>query len=372
VNVLVVSHSCAVETNQRVYGELEQELGHVDLVIPGRWFHEHSRGQLAPRRSAAFAGRIFALPVLRPGSVQLHAYAVRAARLLRRLRPEVLYIEEEPYSLPALQWATAARRAGVPAVFYNAQNLPKRHPAPVRSWERQVWRSSVGAVCVTETVRRVLRGRGFAGRSWVIPLSVDTSVFRPAPPNPVLRERLGLRRNVVSFLGRLVAEKGVLVALEAHRRLGRLSDTSLLCIGGGPLAGELRGQEGVVVLDETAHSDVHRLLPLSDVLVMPSLTTATWKEQFGRAAIEAMACGVPVVGSDSGEIPVILAETGGGVVVPEGDPDRLCEAISALLGSERRRRVLGGRGREAVAARFSTRVVASQLAATFEEVRRAC
>ena len=372
MKLLVVSHSCVVDTNQRVYGELERELGQVDLVVPGRWFHEHTRGPLSPQRSSSFGGGILALPVLRPGSVQLHAYAAGATRLLRRLRPDLLYIEEEPYSLAAVQWATAARRAGVPAVFYNAQNLPKRYPAPVRAWERWVWRSTAGAVCVSETVLRVLRWRGFAGRAWVVPLSVDVSVFQPGAADPALRDRLGLRRHVVSYLGRLVAEKGVLVALEAYRELGRQADTSLLCIGGGPLAAELRRQEGVVVLDDTPHADVHRILPLSDLLLMPSMTTPAWKEQFGRAAIEAMACGVPVVGSDSGEIPAILGATGGGVVVREGDAAALGDAISRLLASEPARRDLGARGRDAVAARFSTRAVATQLAAAFEEARRGC
>jgi glycosyltransferase involved in cell wall biosynthesis len=372
MKLLVVSHSCVLETNQRVYGELERELGGVDLVVPRRWFHEHTRGPLAPGRSSAFGGRILALPVFRPGSVQLHAHAVSATGVLRRLRPDLVYIEEEPYSLAAVQWATAARWAGVPAVFYNAQNLPKRYPAPVRAWERWVWHSTAGAVCVSETVRQVLRWRGFAGPSWVVPLSVDVSVFRPAPADPALRERLGLRRHVISYLGRLVAEKGVLVALEAYRELARRSDTSLLCIGGGPLAAELRRQEGVVVLEETPHADVHRILPLSDLLLLPSMTTPAWKEQFGRAAIEAMACGVPVVGSDSGEIPALLGATGGGVVVREGDAAALGDAISRLLASEPARRDLGARGRDAVAARFSTRAVARQLADAFEEARSAC
>lgn len=372
MKLLAVSHSCVVDANQRIYGELERELGQVDLVVPKRWFHEHTRGPLTVRRSGSFGGRIFALPVFRPGSVQLHAHAASAFSLLRRLRPDVLYIEEEPYSLAAVQWATAARRAGVPAVFYNAQNLPKRYPAPVRAWERRVWRCSAAAVCVSESVDRVLRWRGFTGRSSVVPLSVDVSVFRPGAAEPGLRERLGLRRHVVTYLGRLVAEKGVLVALQAYRELGRRGDTSLLCIGGGPLADELRRHDGVVVLEGTAHAEVHRILPLSDLLLMPSLTTRAWKEQFGRAAIEAMACGVPVIGSDSGEIPAILDATGGGVVVREGDAVALGDAISCLLASEPARRELARRGREAVAAGFSTQRVAGQLAAAFEEACSRC
>ena len=367
MRVLAVSHSCVVETNQRLYGELERLAGRVDIVVPDRWYHEHARGVVRPRRSPSFGGDLLSPPVIRPGSIQLHAYRASATRLLRRLRPDVLYIEEEPYSLSALQWATAARPARVPALFYNLQNIPKRYPAPVRAWERSVWSSAAGAVCASENVRRVLEWRGFAGRSWIVPLSVDVSVFQPRPRDVELRKGLALRRRVLTYLGRLVPEKGVAVALEAYQRLENRDEVSLLCVGGGPLAGELRRHDGVVVLDGTAHGDVQRILPVSDLLLLPSLTTPAWKEQFGRAAVEAMACGIPVIGSDSGEIPVILGSTGGGVVVPENDPAALRQAISGLLADRRRRQEMSRKGRDAVASRFSTEAVARALHAVLQE-----
>jgi glycosyltransferase involved in cell wall biosynthesis len=370
--VLVVSHSCAVETNQRVYRELSRLVERVDLVVPSRWFHEHTRGPLSPRRCEGFTGQLIRLPVLNAGSVPLHLYLAGATRWLRRVGCELLYIEEEPYSLAAWQWARAARRAGVPSVFYNAQNLPKRYPAPVRAWEGAVWRSAAGAICVSETVRRVLNGRGFGGRAWVVPLAVDVSAFRPSRGDEAQHRRLGLRKRVVAYLGRLVPEKGVPVVLEAYLGLGRRSETSLLCIGGGPLANELRRHDGVVVLDDTPHAEVAGILPLADVVVLPSLTTPRWKEQFGRAALEAMACALPVIASNSGELPAILDATGGGVVVPEGDPAALRAAVRRLLSDEEARRALGRRGRESVVAGFSTEAVARRLKAAFEDAASRC
>ncbi len=60
VNVLVVSHFCVVETNQRIYGELERLLSRVDIVVPSRWFHQHNGRPVTPRRSSGFRGRILA------------------------------------------------------------------------------------------------------------------------------------------------------------------------------------------------------------------------------------------------------------------------------------------------------------------------
>src|SRR6185312_482912 len=70
-------------------------------------------------------------------------------------------------------------------------------------------------------------------------------------------------------------------------------------------------------------------------LVQPSLTRSHWKEQFGRAIMEAMACGVPVIGSDSAEIPNVIGDAG--LVVPEGDPHALRDALQRVLGDARLR-----------------------------------
>ena len=65
-----------------------------------------------------------------------------------------------------------------------------------------------------------------------------------------------------------------------------------------------------------------------DALVLPSLSTPRWKEQFGRVLPEAMACGVPVVGSSSGNIPAMIGDAG--IIVPEGDSRAIAAALRSL------------------------------------------
>jgi glycosyltransferase involved in cell wall biosynthesis len=90
-----------------------------------------------------------------------------------------------------------------------------------------------------------------------------------------------------------------------------------------------------------------------DVLALPSRTTPTWVEQFGRVLVEALWCGVPVVGTASGEIPWVIETTGGGVVVPEGDPGALAAALTALRDDPARRAELARTGRAAVERLFA-------------------
>jgi glycosyltransferase involved in cell wall biosynthesis len=79
------------------------------------------------------------------------------------------------------------------------------------------------------------------------------------------------------------------------------------------------------------HDAVQRVYEDIGLLVVPSRTTRDWSEQFGRVVIEALAAGVPVVASDSGELPNLLASTGGGWIVPEDDSDALRERLAVLL-----------------------------------------
>jgi glycosyltransferase involved in cell wall biosynthesis len=103
-----------------------------------------------------------------------------------------------------------------------------------------------------------------------------------------------------------------------------------------------------------------------DLLAAPSLTTPQWREQFGRMLVEAMACGVPVVGSDSGEIPHVLGAAG--LVVPEGDADALAGALGTLLADPSLRARLAAAGRARAQAEFALPRVAARHLAFFEHL----
>ena len=127
------------------------------------------------------------------------------------------------------------------------------------------------------------------------------------------------RAFTIGYAGRLVQSKGLMDLLAAVRRLD--APVELLLIGDGELRAQLDGQpipgSRVRVLNELRHEEMASGYAQLDVLVLPSRTTPTWKEQFGRVVIEALWCGVPVVGSDSGEIPWLIELTGGGLTFPE-------------------------------------------------------
>jgi glycosyltransferase involved in cell wall biosynthesis len=103
-----------------------------------------------------------------------------------------------------------------------------------------------------------------------------------------------------------------------------------------------------------------------DVMVLPSLTTKFWKEQFGHVLIEAFACETPVIGSSSAEIPNVIGEAG--LIAPEGDAAALRDALARLMGDAGLRAALARRGRERALAHYTNRKIAEADLAFFEEV----
>jgi glycosyltransferase involved in cell wall biosynthesis len=112
--------------------------------------------------------------------------------------------------------------------------------------------------------------------------------------------------------------------------------------------------------------DVPRWIAALDCLVLPSRTTQRWKEQFGRVLVEAMATGVPVVGSSSGEIPVVIGDAGR--IFSEGDGRALIGELRALAESPELRAELGRRGRERALARYTQEKIVLDTVSFYERI----
>jgi glycosyltransferase involved in cell wall biosynthesis len=146
-----------------------------------------------------------------------------------------------------------------------------------------------------------------------------------------------------------------------------------LFLGGGPLEGELRrwarrhGERVRIV--SAAHAEVPAYVNSFNLLCAPSETARHWREQFGRMLIEAFACAVPVIGSDSGEIPHVIADAG--IVAREGDENAWTFALERLLGDAGARAELGARGLARATKVYAWPVVARGYLDFFEQLTSA-
>ena len=362
MKLVCVTHPCVTPLNQDFFARVEALTGwRLTLVLPRQWRNEYGRRDA--ERWPAFRGRLVPTPVLGAGSVPLHVYRAPLERVVERERPDAIYVHNEPYALATAQAFLAARAArGVSIGFYSAQNLVKRYPWPFSALERAVYARADYALPVSEAVLGVLREKGYRGAATVLPLSVSTDLYRA-------RESAGPRRSLtVGYVGRLSHEKGVDVLLDALAALPA-ARVHAVVVGDGPARGELVRRAARLRLDDrvtwtgyVSHEEMPRVYGDLDVLVVPSKTVPSWKEQFGRVVIEALAAGVPVITSDSGELPRLVATTAGGWVVPEGQPAALADTLRALLDDPAELRRRGTAGRHYVAAEFSTDALARRFA----------
>jgi glycosyltransferase involved in cell wall biosynthesis len=122
----------------------------------------------------------------------------------------------------------------------------------------------------------------------------------------------------------------------------------------------------VRIVTDVRHEEVPAYLNAMDVVCVPSLTTRRWREQFGRVLIEAFACGVAVIGSDSGEVPHVIGDAG--VVVGEADEAGWQASLGRLLDDAGARRDYAERGRARAHATYAWSVVARRHLQFFDEL----
>lgn len=359
--ILLFSHACVVPANAELFRELGKNF-ELRFVVPQRW-----RGSLIRDLGAVAESDVFRYPVIFSGNGSLFFYR-SWMREARAFHPDLVFLDEEPWSLAALQAYLLFPRAK--KVFYTKQNLRKRVPWPF-SWIQQfVFGRSARAFVISEETRDVLRWKGYRGEAVCLPHSVDPARFRTLDietKKSLRRERgLPVEAFLVGYFGRITEDKGLREIFSAAEESGPEEELHFVVVGDGPLAGEARAFAAsnpakFTFLPALAHHLVQETMAIMDVTILPSRTTPRWKEQFGRVIIESAACGVPVVGSDSGEIPVLIRENNCGLVFKEGDAAALLRCLRQMAGNAAHWREVGRRSRETISARYSHGAVGEEL-----------
>jgi glycosyltransferase involved in cell wall biosynthesis len=292
------------------------------LVVPSEWSDAGTEAQLSPEPFP-----ILELPVRRAGDVNRHAYLDSGAigRLIDETRPDVLDVHEEPVSIVARQWLRAAP-SDLPVVMYTAQNVDKRFPPPFSRYERAAHRRIDALYPCSRQAATVSRGKGFAGAIEVLPLGYDDTAFRQGT------QSLDAEEVVLMLVGRLVPEKGLEDAVRTLARVHATRPARLIVIGQGPE--EMRARELAISLGVADRveikawkqgSELASAYRMAHIVLLPSVPTSTWVEQFGRVIVEAQASGAVVAGYANGSIPEVAGDAG--LLVPTGEVEQLAESV---------------------------------------------
>ncbi|NLU78538.1 glycosyltransferase family 4 protein [Micromonospora sp. HNM0581] len=280
--------------------------------------------------------------------------------------PDVVHIIGEAAYLSTWQVLRTCRRhwPTVPTTLYAAQNVVTRFPMPFPLVERYAYRHVDMILPITPAARQVLRAKGFRGATTTVPLGVDTRTFRPRAAADHTRPF------TAGFVGRFEPHKGVPDLLRA----AELADCDVVLVGDGSLAPDIdraaRARPGRVRrYGWSGHTDLPDRLAQLDVLVLPAVeivqrNVLPWvgiplREQFGRVLVEAMACGIPVIGSDVGEIPYVVGDAG--LIFPAGDVAALAERLGQLRDRPAMTRAMSTSGLSRATGEFAWHRIAERL-----------
>jgi glycosyltransferase involved in cell wall biosynthesis len=334
VKILIVWSGALVPGYGRFFLELARYMT-VRALGPRRWVH----GSVRQEAAALPAG---------PGCEVLPAafwslggsrYLVPALPLhLWRFRPRYLYLMEE-LDRPTFAWHALLAKAawpGVRVVGYSLQNI--REPGYHR------WHHGLAlrinrlladrVIAASGEAAEILRSHGYRRAVGTVPLWGSESVYRP--PLPEERTRIAEKRAalgipedavVLLYSGSLAEAKGLLLLAEALPRFPRLR---LVSAGTGPLEPLLRGRLGAqwIHLGALRGEELAAFYRLGDYVILPSVTTASWKEQIGRSLIEGVLSGCIALGSDSGHIPELTRVPEAGF--RQGDAGSLADLLGRL------------------------------------------
>ncbi|MEH2004674.1 hormogonium polysaccharide biosynthesis glycosyltransferase HpsO [Nostoc sp.] len=387
MKILVASHTYIVDLNCEKLRALSQlEAGvEVTVVVPKRWKPGGVQNRIIETEYRN-EGRFRIVPVsnFSQNHQGLLTFGADLISLLKQFRPQIIQVEQGSRALAYTQMIGLNKLLGLKAknVFFTWWNLPYSLKLPVSLLEKYNLHHSHGIISGNQDGAEVLRQRGYQGSIKVMPqLGVDESLFTPKP-QPELAAKLDIEKGdfVVGFVGRFVQEKGLLTLLQALITLTN-KPWKLLLLGRGELQSELikiavenNIKERLILVESVPHDQVANYINLMSTLVLPSettykfktLTSVGWKEQFGHVLIEAMACQVPVIGSDSGEIPYVIGDTG--LVFPEGDTQALANCLVQLMDKPSFAYTLGEMGYQKAMIKYTNQALAKQQLEFYEEL----
>lgn len=308
-----------------------------------------------------------------PKDMPLTQKSTLLKKKVQEINPDFIWAHEEPNDFfvnQMLRWFYRQRTPRIVVhLFENIWPCPGGYRARWAHLRRQrLWRRFDSVLATSSRSVEAIRAYGMPSS---VPVPVAWAPNLPPPAatrngNAPFLPQKQKGEFLVGFAGRITAAKGWRVLLAALTELPE--QFKCLMAGTGDEEAELRlwCQVPAIqsrvnyfgVLEKDRLWSFYRTL---DAFVLPSLTTPNWTEQFGYVLAEAMACGVPIIGSSSGAIPEVIADCG--IVVEENNPSALAQAIQALAGDPERRASYARAGLERFEREYSCHAYATKLAA---------
>ncbi len=370
----IISHTYVTPMNQAKVQALTEFFSDVHMIVPTRVKDTLRTIQFEQMSQAKFQSTAIEAGFDFHNSTRLY-HPWQLIKALKKTDSQIWLVEQEPYSLSTLQILRLKKKFGVKVLLYSFQNIFKIYSQPFSWVEKKCLSLSDGLIVGSDSASEVWQRKGYPkNKIHILPqVGVDIDFFPPMNSN-IARKKLSLPPAMTfGFAGRLVEEKGVQILLQAGASLRDYLAKAkkdlpfqILIVGRGPFENELRHlikklsiESMVIFTGAPTHEEMPQYLQAMDVLVLPSLTRAHWREQFGHVLIEAMACEKPCLASDADPMNKIIA--GSGLCFKEGDAADLALKMQLMLENPSEVEKKGKAAREEVQRKYTNQVIAEKL-----------
>lgn len=318
------------------------------------------------------------------GPSKIYELFRKLSQTFQKYHPDVVHVQ---YLAPGLIPIIAARLAGVPTVFATVHIAGSiAYGLKEKFLLRLASRFCTAFFCISRGVEDFWFGNNEVfdpknpnrkRKHFTIYNSIDSDNIERIVDSvdcETLKRSVEIRdKKVVGIVGRLAPQKGHVILLDAMAEIIRENpNVMLVAIGDGPDRGKL--EDRAMELGITGHiqwmgamkpEDLYQLYGIMDVFVMPSLY-----EGFGLAAAEAMAAGLPVVGTKVDGLSEIIEDGVTGYLLPAGDSHQLARALIRSLSNAEKRKTMGQRGKDRVRKLFSVQRFSNSIIAAYHELSK--
>ncbi len=344
MNILYIWHA-AVEKNYRKLISKIAEKNKVTLVTASSWFESSRNQNYEYCREIDNNFKTYILFPVFKNHIRSFFYPniFKMIYILITTKPDIIYLKEEPYSLNSFQWVFLTKIFSHKSriVIESDENLDIKHPAIYKAIENFVLSNIDSLACVPEKGIELYKKKNFKGKIFKTFYFYNKDKFFPLKENT--NNLFNFKDKICfGYAGRLTEEKGIEDILNAFSRLANeVNNTSLVLVGKGEYEYEekLKNivkqnnlEERVIFLGALSQEELVNFYNSIEALILASHSTEWWIEQFGRVIIECMACGTPVIGSSSGEIPIVIGDNK--LIFKEKDADDLYKIMKKFATRE--------------------------------------
>lgn len=348
IDLLVISHACFTAINRNVYHLFLKDDWKLELVVP---------------KTLKFPSGIKEANKPMAGDPPIHFLSLQGDNprtylfegliaLLDEKKPAIVLLDNDPVSRLALVVGSWCQKNNSKLFCISCENLPldisstvkrrglKALPAAMikRILLSKTKKVVDGVFSINQDGKKIFIHEGYKLVKYM-PLGFDPSYFFPNLEKRVqIKASLKLQYPVIAYFGRLTREKGIHILISALEGLKQynwhlmMDAFDAFASGYNQEINQMLSNAGImerVVFINPDHFEIAAYMNAADIVVVPSVSVPNWKEQYGRVAAEAMACGKEVVASNSGSLPELL--DGHGELFPEGDITALRKLLVQLL-----------------------------------------